>query len=55
MCGIDWQHEVSEGHPDGPQVYGNIKNLKQERTCWEQCGIIEVEIKEVRWHVKQTL
>lgn len=26
-------------------IFSSIKALKKKRTCWEECGIVEIEIK----------
>jgi hypothetical protein len=46
VCGVDWQHEIGEA-PD-VIVYPSIESLKKHRTCWKECGIIELEVKKVR-------
>lgn len=52
LCGVDLQHELGEA--DCP-TYPSIEILKKMRTCWKQCGIVEVEavvtVKE--WHHPQ--
>lgn len=54
MCGIDWQYECGPG-VNSPTLYETIKALKKDRICWEECGIVEVELTLVKWKVKQTL
>lgn len=34
--------------PRPVEVYGTIEALKNGRDCWRECGIVEVEIKEIR-------
>lgn len=57
ICGVDWQHEIGEAHDlEGKMpFYSTIKELKRDRRCWKECGILEVEVKEVKWRVKQDL
>lgn len=38
-----------------PELYRTIKELKAERNCWRECGIVEVEVKEVKWRRKGSL
>jgi hypothetical protein len=54
MCGIDWQHELCEV-PDGTMVFGSVKMLKAVRNCTDECGIVEVEVRLVKWVKKQDL
>lgn len=56
-CGVDWQHEIGEA-PDLEgkiPLYSSIEKLKAKRTCWEECGILEIELKPKKWIVKQDL
>lgn len=41
ICGVDWDHEIGECIVE---VYPSVKSLKKNRTCWNQCGIVELEI-----------
>jgi hypothetical protein len=58
LCGVDYQHEMEEGLAD---FYDSIEKLKQEKRCWPQCGIVEIDLdrdgKEIgyKWIVKQDL
>lgn len=52
MCGVDFQHELGEALGDTP-VYSSIEELKREKRCWKQCGIVEVKIQLVSWAEKQ--
>jgi hypothetical protein len=57
MCGVDWQHELCEA-PDlegRAPLYSSVEELKRLRTCWEECGIVEVEIQVTKWVQKQDL
>lgn len=47
ICGIDFQHEFD--HPTNIGLYSTAEELKLNRTCWKQCGIVKVEIKVVKW------
>jgi hypothetical protein len=49
-CGVDWTHEIGEA-PDLEgriPLYSSIEELKAKRTCWEECGIVEVKLELVR-------
>lgn len=51
-CGVDWQHEL--GHAaGGNRVYASVKDLKEHAKCWEQCGIVELEITLSKWIAEQ--
>jgi nickel-dependent lactate racemase len=53
VCGIDWQHEI--GECNDVKLYSSIKALKKARQCWEECGIVELEIKVKKWVEPQDL
>lgn len=55
MCGTDMQEELHVSQSTGVETFSAIKHLKKERPCWRECGIVEVEIREVKWRVKQKL
>lgn len=50
VCGTDWYHELGEemAVPD-VVVYPSAKSLKKHRTCWEEDGIVELEVKLSKW------
>lgn len=54
MCTIDWQHELGEAC-GGSKVYSSVEDLKENHTCWEECGITEVRVVHVRDVVPQNL
>jgi hypothetical protein len=57
MCGVDWQHEIGEA-PDlegRMPIYSTVEELKAKRTCWPECGILEIVMTESQWIVKQDL
>lgn len=49
MCAIDWQYEVGNAR-NGNIVYPSIDALKADHDCWQECGIVEVEV-----NVKKTI
>lgn len=56
-CGVDWQHEIGEA-PDlegKMPLYSSVEELKRKRTCWDECGIVEIELKVTKWVQKQDL
>lgn len=53
-CGIDWQHELGEAL-GGNKVYSSVKDLKKYHEHWEQCGIVQLEIKGIKWVEPQDL
>ena len=53
-CGVDYQHELGEAYPF-TEVYPSIEALKEQRNCWENCGIVELEITLVKWVEPQDL
>ncbi len=46
MCMTDWDIEIP-WHRKGefPEVYKSMAALKRDRSCWRECGIVEVEVK----------
>lgn len=49
-CSVDWVHEMGAA-PDlegRMPLYSSLAKLKAQRTCWSECGIIEIELREVR-------
>lgn len=55
MCGVDYQHEMVADRPTCalPTYYMTVEKLKAERTCWKQCGIVELELTPTNWPVEQ--
>ncbi len=47
VCGVDWQHEIGEA--SDVIMYPSVESLKKHRTCWEECGIVELEVKLTKW------
>lgn len=56
MDGIEWQHHL-EADPDGTKLYPSIRNLKQANSCIDAggCGVVEVEVRLIRWVEPQNL
>lgn len=58
LCGVDYQHENDQGKAD---YYDFINELKDNKSCWKQCGIVELELDEQgneighTWIVRQNL
>jgi len=54
MDGVDYQHELGEC---STKVYASIDELKADSVCWEQCGIVKLEltIKVLEWSESQDL
>ena len=52
MCGIAWQSEMGE---TDVTIYPTEKYLEQREDCHKGCGIVEVEVKFVRWVKPQRL
>jgi len=48
-CGVGWQHD-----PD-IKLYDSVELLKKNAGCWIECGIVEVEVTEVRWVEEQNI
>lgn len=58
MDGIDWQHELAHD-PNGTKLFPSIESLKKNNATHDPeedgCGIVEVEVRLIRWVVKQDL
>lgn len=56
-CGVDWQHELGEALDlEGRMpLYSTIEQLKKERKCVKNCGIVELKVELNRWVKKQNL
>lgn len=42
LCGISFQHELGETDEIG--IYDSIEELKSKHYCWEECGIVELNV-----------
>ena len=43
MCKTDFTWELGAAL-DGNTVYPSVEDLKKNRKCWEECGIVKVKI-----------
>lgn len=48
ICGTDLL-EVAMKAPHLPELFKSQAQLKRERSCWRECGIVEVEVKAKRY------
>lgn len=48
MDGVDWQHHTLSDMR-GTRVYPSETDLRRARSCLDQCGIVEVEVRVRRW------
>jgi hypothetical protein len=48
MDGVDWQHELGAAL-GGNRLYPDAKDCKENRPCTRECGIVEVEVRFIRW------
>jgi hypothetical protein len=44
---VDFMYELGSA-AGGNKVFPSVRNLKENRTCWPTCGIVEVEVRLVR-------
>jgi hypothetical protein len=51
-CGIAFQYEL--GLTD-VTVYPTIESCRQAFSCTDECGMVELEVKIIRWVEKQKL
>ena len=56
MDGIDWQHELGEAG-SGTRLYPTAEDARAGEKCIDTggCGIVEVEIRLIRWVEPQKL
>lgn len=52
MCGVDWQHELENSECE---IFPTLEKCIDKKKCTHQCGIVEVEIKIVKWVSEQKL
>lgn len=43
MCKTDYEYEL-ENAAGGVEIYSSVEDLKKHKKCWEDCGIVEVEL-----------
>ena len=55
MCGASFQHDLNEYNGRHCRIYGNLEALKANESCWKECGIVMVELREVGWVEEQDL
>jgi hypothetical protein len=44
MCMIDWECELGMAS-GGNIIYPSVEDHKRCHPCWEECGIVEVEVR----------
>lgn len=56
MDGIDWQHHL-DGDADGTKLFPSVAGCKRANPCIDSggCGVVEVEVRIVRWVEPQDL
>ena len=47
VCGTDWLHECQDVIHT-VTFFGSTKLLKKTKSCWKECGIVEVEITQTK-------
>lgn len=54
-CGADFAHEPVQDI----KFYETVKELKLQKKCWSECGILKLELKAIKiikrgkpWHLK---
>lgn len=55
ICTTDWNTELPVLKANDVNIYMNLKTFKKERTCWKECGIVEIHITKKRIVKKGTL
>lgn len=53
LCGITWQHELDDDVCGHHKVYSNLDSLKEDHPMWEECGIIEADLTNMKWIADQ--
>lgn len=44
ICTTDFHHDFDESNADLPEFFSTLKSLKKNRTCWKECGIVQVQV-----------
>jgi hypothetical protein len=52
VCGVAWQHELGE---TDIKLHPSLESLWREHKCTDKCGVVEVEVRLVRWVKPQSL
>lgn len=53
MDGLDWQYHL-EGDDKGTLLYPDDKSLREGKPCIKNgCGVVEVEVRLIRWVEEQ--
>jgi len=48
MCGVDFKYELGEA-AGGNTIYPSIADLKRNKPCWLECGIVRVSVVLDKW------
>ncbi len=51
ICGTDIT-DIFLGAND-VKIYSSIKDLKKSRSCWKECGIVELDLSKPKYVVKK--
>lgn len=43
MCTTDYECELGL-NLHGNKIYPSVESLKEHKSCWEECGIVEVKV-----------
>lgn len=54
VCGTDWQFECRD-ILSRTKLFNTIEELKEQKKCWQECGVVQLEISEVCWLEKPTV
>lgn len=49
MCGVSFRHEMEEPACGAQEIYASIEHLKKHCKCWDECGIVEVEVTLIKY------
>jgi hypothetical protein len=52
MCLTDWEYEIGYSWK-GNKVYPSLHALQDHHKCWAECGVVEVEVRSVRFVVPE--
>lgn len=47
MCWTAWDYEIGKNH-HGTKVFPSIEAMRDNRSCVDECGVVEVELRPVR-------
>lgn len=48
ICGTSLAHDLDKKNIGDIRIYGSVRALKMNESCWNECGIVKIEITKVQ-------